>query len=139
AGRARHVELLGDLGQRADAHVLERRELDFFYFLRGDGARVWRRRAFFGGLLLFSRSISVHSCSNPSPVTAETGSTECSKTDSSSLSARIRSPRASLSIFVATIAAPSTTPVSQAHAWTSLLRPGCRESISSSQTTFFTG
>ena len=25
AGRARHVELLGDLGQRADAHVLERR------------------------------------------------------------------------------------------------------------------
>src|SRR5439155_1033354 len=70
AGRARHVEALGDFGQRADAHVLERRELDFFYFLRGDGARVWRRRTFFGGLLLFSRSISVHSCSNPSPVTA---------------------------------------------------------------------
>ena len=35
AGRARHVELLGDLGQRADAHVLERRELDALYFSGG--------------------------------------------------------------------------------------------------------
>ena len=55
------------------------------------------------GLRLFaSLSISFHSSSSPSPVTAETGSTESSNTDSSSLSARIRWPRASLSILVAT-------------------------------------
>ena len=35
AGRARHVELLGDLGERADAHVLERRQIDPLYFFRG--------------------------------------------------------------------------------------------------------
>ena len=93
-----HVELLGDLRERADAHVLERREIDALYLFRR------RRRPPFGlcrrrlggcrrlGLLLLwllrlrlfaSLSISFHSSSSPSPVTAETGSTESSNTDSS--------------------------------------------------------
>ena len=52
----------------------------------------WLRRvsAACGLLLRRSRSITFHSSSIPSPVTAETGSTECSNTDSSSLVARIR-------------------------------------------------
>ena len=127
AGRARHVELLGDLRQRADAHVLERREIDALYLFGGCSALVVFASAVgplplplpaaaarLLGLLLLGRglfarlSISFHSSSNPSPVTAETGSTESSNTDSSCLSARIRSPRASLSIFVATTAGRST-------------------------------
>ena len=73
---------------------------------RGGAVSAWGAAAAGGvGLRLFvSVSISFHSSSSPSPVTAETGSTESSKTDSSSLSARIRSPRASLSILVATTA-----------------------------------
>ena len=103
AGRARHVELLGDLGERADAHVLERGEIDALYLFGGGSAFFGGRGAVaLGGRLrllaapvavlrLFaSLSISFHSSSSPSPVTAETGSTESSKTDSSSLSARIR-------------------------------------------------
>jgi hypothetical protein len=31
--RAGHIELLGDLGQRPDAHILERRQLDALYLL----------------------------------------------------------------------------------------------------------
>jgi len=73
------------------------------------------------GLRLFaSLSISFHSSSNPSPVTAETGSTESANTDSSCPIARIRSPRASLSIFVATTAVWATVRFSQAHAFRSL-------------------
>ena len=40
AGGARDVELLRDLRQRADAHVLERRELDLLYFFGGSGGAV---------------------------------------------------------------------------------------------------
>src|SRR5258705_526719 len=104
------------LDQREVAHVLECRELQFFGWGGRGGVAVplggggwWRRRGW--GVRCFrfhprfaSRSISVHSWSSPSPVTAETGSTEVTNTDSSSFSARIRSPRASLSILVATMA-----------------------------------
>src|SRR4029077_5236150 len=128
---SRHVELVGDVRERADAHVLERREIDALYFFWG------RRSVPFGGMLrlrlrglmllrwLARLSISFHSSSNPSPVTAETGSTESSNTDSSSLSARIRWPRASLSIFVPTSAARSVARCSHCHAARSLSRPGC--------------
>src|SRR5204863_4951374 len=107
AGRARHVELLRDLGQRADAHVLERREIDALYFFRGRcaiaalGGWLGRLSLLGGSLRLFATlSISFHSSSSPSPVTAETGSTECSNTDSSSLVATIRSPSPSFLILV---------------------------------------
>ena len=134
AGRAGHVELLGDLRERADAHVLERRQIDALYFFGGRAAVALGRRL--GRLLLrrFRLSgccgcspaclISVHSSSSPSPVTAETGSTGCSKTDSSCLSARIRSPRASLSILVATTALASTV-LQPCPGLKSLSRPGC--------------
>src|SRR5581483_6463214 len=87
AGRAGDVESLGDLGQRADAHVLERGELEFFRCRRCGGLAVavpvrLRRRLAAGGLsgggryglllLVASRSISFHRSSNPSPVCAET-------------------------------------------------------------------
>jgi hypothetical protein len=74
--------------------------------LRGLG---WLLRRVLLLRLFASLSISFHSSSNPSPVTAETGSTDVSNTDSNSLIARIRSPRASLSIFVATMAQRSAT------------------------------
>src|SRR6185437_13406667 len=114
AGRARHVELLGDLGERADAHVLERRQLDLLYFLWGFFGSRGRGAGSAG--LFAGRSIILHSSSNPSPVSAETGSTDVSKTDSSCLIARIRSPRASLSILVATIPQRATVWRSQFHA-----------------------
>ena len=44
AGRARHVEPLGDLGERADAHVLERGQIDAFYF-SGAAPRAFRQSA----------------------------------------------------------------------------------------------
>src|SRR5439155_4885180 len=105
AGRARHIELLRNLRQRSNAHVLERGEVDALYLFRcGDRAVATGRLRLrgFGLRGCASLSISFHSSSSPSPVTAETGITGSSKTDSSSLSARIRSPRAILSIFVAT-------------------------------------
>src|SRR6185503_5777435 len=144
AGRARHVEAFGDLGQRADAHVLERRKLELFRRGRrgcgwgsGPGGRRRRgRRRCFGRVRLhpelLSRSISVHSWSSPSPVTAETGSTEVSKTDSSSHNARIRSPRPSLSILVVTTAALLAAACTHCQAARSLASPGCRASTSSS-------
>ena len=93
----------------------------------GAGCAVLRLRLF------ASLSISFHSSSSPSPVTAETGSTESSNTDSSSLSARIRSPRASLSILVATTAAVRRPRLQPAPGRPSRSRgPGCRASTSSS-------
>ena len=104
AGRAGDVEPLRDLGQGADAHVLQRRQLQFFR-RRGGGSAVafggcgggCRRR---GGCRVRRLrlhpdvcspvwSISFHSSSSPSPVTAETGSTEVSNTDSNARRARI--------------------------------------------------
>ena len=117
AGRARHVQILGDLGELLHAHLLELASSIRSIFSGATvapagraaplplqlAARLLRAPVAGGSPELFaSLSISFHSSSSPSPVTAETGSTECSNTDSSSLSARIRSPRASLSIFVAT-------------------------------------
>src|SRR5262249_28326471 len=133
AGRARDVEPLRDLGQRADAHVLQRRELQLFRRgRRGAGAAVALRHRLLllgcrgslrSGCLRRRRlrlhphfvvlSISFHSSSSPSPVSAETGSTEVSITDSRSLSARIRSPRASLSNLVATT--PQRATVCRSH------------------------
>src|SRR6185436_16078069 len=152
AGRARHVELLGDLRERPDAHVLERREIDALYLFRRaaaavpgtspgglvGGCRRGSASALLGLLrrgLFTSLSISFHSSSNPSPVAAETGSTESSNTDSSCPIARIRSPRASLSIFVATTAGRATVRFSHVHAFTSLSRPGCLASTSRSAAT----
>src|SRR5207244_3187522 len=98
-----------------------RRELQFFRRGSGGGAVAFGRRLRGGrrrrrrrdrGVRVHSGfvslSISFHSASNPSPVTAETGSTESSNTDSNALSARIRSPLASLSIFIATTDRRST-------------------------------
>src|SRR5439155_20225795 len=137
AGRARQVERLGDLGERAHPHILNRGELDHCYFLRGgaffrgcDGGTVAASLRYRRGLFT-SESIRFHSSSSPSPVTAETGSTEFSNTDSSFLIALIRSPRASLSILVATRpAAPSTAPCIHCHAVLSLSRRGRRASTS---------
>src|SRR6266851_5125048 len=134
AGCARHLELLGDLRERPDAHVLERRQLDALYFLGWRGAVALGRLRLRRGCLLrlLARlSIRFHSASSPSPVTAEKGSTEPSNTDSSSLKARIRSPRASLSIFVATTAEVSTVRRIQRHAARSFSSPGCRASTRS--------
>src|SRR5262249_50284828 len=132
-------ELFRDLGERADAHVLERGQIDALYLLRWGcaiaalGGRLGRLSLLRGcGLRLFARlSISFHRSSSPSPVTAETRSTECQNTVSRSLVARIRWPRASLSILVATRAACSATVVSHRHASTSLSSPGWRASTSS--------
>src|SRR3954468_22949091 len=38
AGRSRHVELLRNLRERSDAHILERGKIDALYFLGGGGA-----------------------------------------------------------------------------------------------------
>src|SRR5206468_1382541 len=97
AGRTRHVERFGNLRQPADAHVLQRRELEFFWWRRGRVAVAAVRarlrshgcRSVRAGVRLHravsSLSISFHKSSSPSPVTADTGSTGCSCTDSSSL------------------------------------------------------
>lgn len=82
-------------------------------------------------LRLFTRlSIRFHSSSIPSPVTAETGSTGASNTDSSCLIARIRSPRASLSILVATTAASAAALETHSQAARSFSSPGCLASTS---------
>src|SRR6185503_13921730 len=108
AGRAWHVELLGDLGELGHAHVLQRRELDDRGRFDGGGRRC-RCLRLCGGLLghdRFSRAtfaISLHNSSNPSPPVAETGNGALPNTRSSSLRFRSRSERESLSTFVATI------------------------------------
>jgi hypothetical protein len=81
---------------------------------------------------VLSRSISFHSSSSPSPVTAETGSTEVSNTDSNARRARLRSPRPNLSIFVATTAASPAASRIHCHAARSVSSPGCRASTSRS-------
>ena len=107
AGGAGHVELLGDLGQRGDAHVLQRRRARR---LARSAASARRRRPSAAGAVgaLAVRRVAVgarsaggcgyaavrlavlrsvfHSSSSPSPVSAETGSTGMSNTDSSSSS-----------------------------------------------------
>src|SRR5262245_30155440 len=95
AGGAGDFELLGDLGQRGDAHLLHRRERD-----RLSGGSWSRRLGRLGDrlllLLLFFRwgggggayaavcfgrlAIIFHSSSSPSPVRAETSATGISNT-----------------------------------------------------------
>ena len=77
AGRAGHVELLRDLGELGDAHVLERRELDDRSSVFSRGAVAGAARAVASGACGLLRvaacrcspvlSISLHSSSSPSP------------------------------------------------------------------------
>src|SRR4030095_1741250 len=149
-GGALHVEALGHLHQGADAHVLQRRQIQLFGRRRsvgpGSGRAVRLRRLLLrdgsvrGGVRrqpdFVIRSISFHSSSSPSPVTAETATTGCSYVASCRGSARARSARESLSTFVTAIAIRPVTDCSHRHASTSLASPGCRASTTSTACLF---
>ena len=96
------------------------------------GARRLRLRGC-GLRLLSSLSISFHSSSSPSPVTAETGSTGSSNTDSSALQ-RADPFAARELVDLRRDHAPRVrrSRCSQCQAARSLSRPGCRASTSSS-------
>ena len=106
AGRAGHVELLGDLGELGHAHVFERRELDDHGAPPPAGAGF---SACHLSLALATLAISLHNSSNPSPPVAETGKGALPNTRSSCLRFRTRSARESLSTFVATMSGMAPT------------------------------
>src|SRR5262249_57318517 len=110
-------------------HFLERGQVDLR--LRC-GLRIRRGLRLRGRLLrrlgcyrLVSFAISVHRSSSPSPLAAEIGRAACPSCRSSSLRFFTRSPRDSLSIFVASTARSTSSPASQAAA----SRPDSRDGL----------